>query len=235
MVRLQLGHRDNDVGALQDCGQPEPSKRGEPQAVRGEEHIFVVEVDEREFRFGECPAQARLVEDPVGIAAMSLSLGDKDLACPERPEHLGCRADQSGVGINMGRFPARLDQVRLEQNRLSRQPSRNVCRAPRAPRAPSIARSTSYESAAAMKTADRQDRSSVSEMTLAAKTAGSQDARAEQEPTPLDLSASPVGVGGRDRRFVNLHQKTPMTRLPAASSKTASLGAMCVRPARFLE
>ena len=115
MVRLQLGHGDDDVGPLQGLGQPETAERREPQAVGGEEDVFVVEVDEREFRFGEGPAQAGLVEDPVGIPAMSLPLGDEHLAGPERPEHLGCRTHQSGMGVDVGRF--RLGSTRFGLSR----------------------------------------------------------------------------------------------------------------------
>ena len=106
----------------------------------------MIEVDELEVRLGEGLAQPRLVEDPVGIPAVPLPLGDEDFAGPERTEHLGCRTHKGGVRVDMGRCPAWLDQVRLEQNRLSRDPSWQDAEFRESSRT-FVSRSVSYESA----------------------------------------------------------------------------------------
>ena len=55
---------------------------------------------------------------------MPLPLGDEDLARPPAPEDLGRRPDHGRVGVDLGRIAGRLDQVRLEQNCLARDPRR---------------------------------------------------------------------------------------------------------------
>ena len=93
--------------------------------------VVVVQVDEIEPRLVEHPAEPRLFEDVFGVAAMPLPLADDDLARPPASKDLGGGADDRGVGVDVRRLAARLDEVRLEQDRLARRPPRRKPQRPR--------------------------------------------------------------------------------------------------------
>ena len=87
------------------------------------EDIVVIEVDKFDPRGVEHRAEAGLFEDEVGVATVALSLGREDLARSPSPEYLGGGADHFGVRVDLRGVYARLNQVRLEQNRFPRHPT----------------------------------------------------------------------------------------------------------------
>ena len=119
VVRLQLGHRDDQIGldhrarkikARRACW---PGRRCDPG------DFFVIQIGELQRAAVELFLHARLDQGHLGVAHVAGPFADDDLGSPAAKD-FGRGDDHRRMGRHVRHFAVRLDQVRLEQHALAR-------------------------------------------------------------------------------------------------------------------
>ena len=118
VVRLQLRHRDHDLGLAQDARHPELAQPRVAGLERRSHERRVVEVDEPQTGVVERVAQAGGERDRLRVTAMTRPLGHDDRGSTEPPECVRGGHHHPRVGVDR-RALDELDEVRLEQDALA--------------------------------------------------------------------------------------------------------------------
>src|SRR5262245_22845240 len=120
VVRLELGHRDEQIGFEDGRRQVEASELCE-MAARGHRfHVVVVEVHPSAPGAPDSLAESRRRDEILGVPAVPGAFGHDHLAGPELPEGLDGGRNQDRIRRHRGMAGDELDQVRLQDHTLAR-------------------------------------------------------------------------------------------------------------------
>ena len=115
-----MAQRDDPVDIRQHHRQRQPDEARALTGIGDGEAALAVEIDETQLLVDQHLGETRFLEDQDGVAAVARPFADQDFGGAETAQRPGRGPHHLRMGVDMTGAQGGLDQVRLEQDPLSR-------------------------------------------------------------------------------------------------------------------